>query len=382
MKNLVYLSILFCFVCWLGGCDPKPAIEPSGKTIKIGIIAPFSGPVLAYGTEGLKGVQVAMQLQPYLDNGDGIELVVEDDKNEPALTVRLLKKLVKEVKVSAIITFSSTSPVLAMAKVADDYKTPVLAAVATHPDITKDNGFISQLVFDDNFQGIVAALFVRDDLLIDTVAVFNNPTSVYSSHLAAEFERKFKSIGGEITDTISLTEETADLSKVIKGVYDHTPELLYLPISVKDVIRVIREVRKLDWTPKMMGGDGLISTMLGQHKVDIDLVDGMLATDSFAHGMPLTPFGKRARDRYLDKYEETRTAYAALGAEGYAILLNAMNRCSDPADRGCINRQIRSTTNFQGIIGNITIGPNGKSQRALIINSIQNGRSKFLFKVY
>jgi branched-chain amino acid transport system substrate-binding protein len=82
------------------------------------------------------------------------------------------------------------------------------------------------------------------------------------------------------------------------------------------------------------------------------------------------------------KYEETRTAYAALGAEGYAILLNAMNRCSDPADRGCINRQIRSTTNFQGIIGNITIGPNGKSQRALIINSIQNGRSKFLFKVY
>ncbi|MDH3827193.1 MAG: hypothetical protein OET21_07245, partial [Desulfobacterales bacterium] len=93
MKNLVYLSILFCFVCWLGGCDQKPAIEPSGKTIKIGIIAPFSGPVLAYGTEGLKGMQVAMQLQPYLDNGNGIELVVEDDKNEPALTVRLLKKL-------------------------------------------------------------------------------------------------------------------------------------------------------------------------------------------------------------------------------------------------------------------------------------------------
>jgi ABC-type branched-subunit amino acid transport system substrate-binding protein len=101
-------------------------------------------------------MQVAMQLQPYLDNGNGIELVVEDDKNEPALTVTLLKKLVKEVGVSAIITFSSTSPVLAMAKVADDYKTPVLAAVATHPDITKDNGFINQLVFDDNFQGIVA----------------------------------------------------------------------------------------------------------------------------------------------------------------------------------------------------------------------------------
>ncbi|MGD9228053.1 MAG: ABC transporter substrate-binding protein [Desulfobacterales bacterium] len=382
MKNLVYFSILFSLVFWLDGCDQKPAIQPSGKIIKIGIIGPFSGPVLAYGTEGLKGMETARQLQPYLQNGDRVELVAEDDKNDPALTVEMLKKLVEKDRVSAIMTFSSSKPVLAMAKLADNYQTPVLAAVATHPDVTKDNTFISQLGFDDDFQGIVAALFVRDDLLVDTVAVFNNPTSVYSSHLAAEFERKFKSIGGEITDTISLTEGTNDLPEVIKGVYGQKPELLYLPISVKDVVRVVREVHKLNWKPEMMGGDGLISTMLAQHKEDIDLVDGMLATDFFAHGMPLTPFGNRARKKYRENYKETGTSYAALGAEGYAILLDAINRCSDPADRDCINRQIRSTTNFTGIIGNITIGSNGKAKRPLCINSIKRGRSKFIFKVY
>ena len=382
MKNLVYFSILICIVFWLGGCEQKPAIEPSGKTIKIGIIAPFSGSDHAKGKEGLKGMQVAMLLQPYLQNGDRIELVVEDNKDDPALTAKLLKKLVKEVKVSAIITFSSTSPVLAMAKVADEYSTPILATLATHPDITKHNGFVSQLCFDDDFQGTVAALFVRDDLLIDKVAVFSNPGSVYSSHLAAKFESKFKSIGGEITDTISLTEETGDLSKIIKNVRDNTPELLYLPISAKDLVRIIREVRKLDWKPEMMGSDGLISTMLAQHKEDIDLVDGMLATDFFAHGMPLTPFGNRARNKYRENYKETRTSYVALGAEAHAILLNAINRCSDPTDRECINKQIRSTANFTGILGRITIGPNGKVQRPLVINSIQGGRSKFIVKVY
>ena len=382
MKNLVYLLILFSLVFGLDGCDQKPAIEASGKTIKVGIIAPFSGPVLTYGKEGLEGIETIRQLQPYLQNGDRIELVVEDNKNDPALTVELLEKLVEKDRVSAIMTFSSSKPVLAMAKVSNKHKTPILAAFATHPDITKDNDFISQLAFDDDFQGTVAALFVRDDLLIDTVAVFNNPTSVYSSHLAAEFERKFKSIGGEITDTIALTEENADLSEVIKGIYDHSPELLYLPISVKDVIRVIREVRKLNWKPKMMGSDGLISTMLAQHKEEIDLVEGMLATDSFAHRMPLTLFGKRAEEMYYKMYEDPATAHVALGAEGYAILLNAMNRCSDPAARDCINRQIRSTTNFLGIIGNITIGPDGKSRRPLCISSIQGGRSKFIFKVH
>jgi branched-chain amino acid transport system substrate-binding protein len=382
MKNLVHLSILICIVFWLGGCDQKPAITPSGKTIKVGIIAPFSGSDDAKGKEGLKGMETAMQLQPYFQNGDRIELVAENDKDDPALTVKLLKKLVKEVKVSAIITFSSTSPVLAMAKVADEYRTPILAALATHPDTTKHNGYISQLCFDDDFQGALAAVFVRDDLLIDKVAVFSNPGSVYSSHLAAKFESKFKSIRGEITDTISLTEETADLSKIIKRVYDHTPELLYLPISAKDLLRIVREVRKLHWKPKMMGSDGLISTMLAEHNNEIDLVDGMLATDFFAHGMPLTPFWKRVRDKYFKTYEGTATTYASLGAEGYAILLNAMNQCNDPTDRECINNHIRSTTNFKGIIGNITIGPNGKAQRPLCINSLQNGRSKFIFKVY
>jgi branched-chain amino acid transport system substrate-binding protein len=72
----------------------------------------------------------------------------------------------------------------------------------------------------------------------------------------------------------------------------------------------------------------------------------------------------------------------ALGAEAHAILLNAINRCSDPTDRECINKQIRSTANFTGILGRITIGPNGKVQRPLVINSIQGGRSKFIVKVY
>ena len=382
MKNSVPNLILICIVLWLGGCDQKSAITPSGKTIKIGIIAPFSGPVHSYGKQGLKGIEIAMQLQPYLQNGDRIELVVADDKNEEALTVNLLEKLVVKDKVSAIITFSSSKPALAMAEVADEYKTPILAAIATHPDITKDNDFMNQLCFDDDFQGTVAALFVRDDLLIDSVAVFNNPDSAYSSHLSAEFERKFKSIGGEITDTISLTKETGDLSQIIRDVYHHNPELLYLPVGVEDVIRIIRHVRQLNWGPKIMGSDGLISTMLAQHNNEIDLLDGMLATDFFAHGMPLTSYGKRARDKYFKTYEGTVTTYAALGAEGYAILLNAKNQCNDPTDRECINNHIRSTTNFKGIIGNITIGPNGKAQRPLCINSLQNGRSKFIFKVY
>ena len=267
-----------------------------------------------------------------------------------------------------------------MAKFADDYQTPILAALATHPDITKNNGFISQLCFDDNTQGKVAALFVRDELLIDKVAVFNDPGDRYSRYLAAKFKEKFVSIGGEITDTVSMTEVNDDLSKTIQSVYVRNPELLYLPLFVSDVLRIIKEVRKLGWNPLLMGSDGLISNMLAAHKEDLDFVEGMMAVDVFAHGIPLTSFGKKAKEEYGGR--DRPSIFAGLGAEGYAVLLNAINPCSDSADRTCINQQIRSTNNFQGLAGNITIGPDGKARRSLCINSIQGGRSRFIVKVY
>ena len=386
MKNLIHLSILIFFVFWIDGCDQKAVTVPSGKTIKIGFIGPLNGADDVKGKEGLRGVQFAMQMWPYLQNSDRIELVTADDRNDPALTVQSLRNLVEKNELSAIISFSTSDPVLAMAKVADGYKTPILAAIATHPDITGQSDFISQLCFDDRFQGTTAALFVRDELLIDKVAVFSNPRNAYSSDLAARFESKFRSIGGEITDWIRLTEEPPDLPKTIKRVHGHMPELLYLPIGAKDVLRVIREVRSLRWKPQMMGSDGLISTMLAQHKAEIGLVNGMLAIDFFAHGMTLTDFGEKVKDAYHDMYKgEQRaasTTYSALGVEGYALLIDAINRCNDPTDRACINQQIRSTNNFSGITGNITIGADGKAQRPLCINSIQNGLSEFIVKVY
>lgn len=378
MKNSIHLFVLIIPVFWLAACEQKPAVEPSGKTIKIGIIAPFSGSHHATGKEGLAGMETARQLQPYLQNGGRIEWVVEDDGNDPALTIQALEKLAEKDKVAAIITFSSSNSVLAMAKVADDYQTPLLAALATNPAVTIGQGFISQLCFDDDFQGTVAALFVRDELLIDKVAVFSDPDDSYSRYLAAKFESKFKSIGGEITDRIYFTEKAGNLFKIIESVHAKTPELFYLPVFANDVLRIIREVRKLGWEPKMMGSDGLISNMLATHKAELDLVEGMMAIDVFAHGMPLTPFGKRV----VEKHKGPRTLFAAIGAEAYALLCDALNRCSDLQDRQCINHQLRSTNNFTGITGKISIGPDGKAHRPLCIDSIQNGLSKFIVKVY
>jgi len=43
---------------------------------------------------------------------------------------------------------------------------------------------------------------------------------------------------------------------------------------------------------------------------------------------------------------------------------------------------IRSTLDFEGIMGKISIGPNGKAARPLFINAIYGGKMKYIVKVY
>ena len=378
MKRNLLISLPMAAVIWLYGCEQKPAVQPSGKTIKIGIIAPFTGADRAKGDEGLKGIKTGIQLTPYLQNGDAIELVVEDDRGDPEQSLKALKKLAEVDKVSAILTLSSSGPVLAMASIANGYKTPILALIATHPNVTRNNHFVSQFSFDGDFQGAVAALYVRDELLIDRVAVFINPESTYSSHLGDKFARKFESIGGQITDTVFLSRDADDYESLLKHVRTKNPEMLYLPIEAGNVIGIIKEVKKMSWAPQIMGSDGLLSTVLAKYKEKSRLLDGLLATDLYSYEASLTSYGKRVTSLYKGK----PTTYTALGVEGYAFLVDAMNRCNTPGDRSCINNMIRSTHDFRGIMGKISIGPNGKATRPLYINAIHGSKMKYIVKVY
>ncbi len=369
------LAVMFV---WPGGCDRRPVIQPSGKTVKIGVIAPFTGTDRAKGKEGLKGIEAAMRVDPYLQNGDAIDLITLDDRDDPQQSLKALEKLVEKERVSAILTFSSSGPVLKMAAVADLYKAPILALVATHPDITRRNRFVSQLPFDDDFQGVVAALYVHDELLVDRAAVFTDPESAYSTHLGTTFEKKFESIGGRVTGRVFLAGDVQDLEGTLQRVRAGKPELLYLPVKALEVIRIIKKAGEMGWRPRMMGSDGLLSTVLTRYRKDARLLDGLLATDLYSYGEPLTAYGEKVQSAYRGE----PTSYAVMGIEGYALLLDAMNRCGHPGDRACINEQIRATRNFTGVLGRISIGPDGRAHRPLYINAIHNGHMRYIAKVY
>ena len=380
MRPLLIKVFLLVFI--ISGCEQKPLVTPSGTKIKLGIIATLSGPQQNKGKEGLVGIKTGMQIHPYLNNGDKIELVIEDGHNTPSHSIEALKKLTKEDKVTAILAFSNSESALALARIAHRYKTPILTVTATNPDITKDKTWISQLSYDDNFQGTAAALYVRDELLLDKVAVISNSDDPYSSHLASVFVREFLAASGEITGNIFMSDENADYFNQLKAIQKHQPELIYLPINTEHVLEVSKAIKELSWQPILMGSDGLFSNVLTKNANELKLLEGMLASELFSLDMPLSDYGQQAKELYYSMgHKHAANSYSVLGIEAFALMTDVMNRCSDPSDKNCVNAMIRSTNNFMGIQGKISIDVKGKAQRPLFINRIRNGKIKFVVKV-
>ncbi len=386
MKKIIFLAALLCAIMLLiSGCEQKESITPSGKTIKIGIIGPMSGKFLAQGVNGVEGIKAAMKVQPLLHNGDALELVIEDDGDEPTQTISALRKLAEIEKVAAILCFSDSASVLAMEPFVDRYKIPVVAILATHPEVAKHSEYTTQLCFDDIFQGSVAALFVRDELLIERVAIMDNPDNPYSIRLAAEFRRKFESTGGQITAIVNVSDGVDDVPAIMESLKIKKTQLVYMPIKAESLIKLVKAIRKIHWHPKLMSSDGLLATVLSRFQGDVHLLEGLMATEFFGErklDSLKTDYERELLRAYDSLFDHPPTSYSGLGAEAYAVLCDAFNRSRDLGDRSEINNKLKQTKDFPGISGRISITASGKSQRTLYVDSIKNGSLKVLVKVY
>lgn len=345
------------------------------KEIKVGAVMPMSGPIAAYGQVTNLGLQLAHKMQPTLKNGDTIKLVLLDNKGDKVETANATTRLISSDKVVAILgalTSTNTAQVIA---IADKKKIPVIASVATNDKLTARRTYANRVCFTDSFQGEVVANYAMSQGH-KTAVVIIDQAQVYSLGLSKAFQKAFKKAGGKIVKKIKVTSGDKDFKAVVSQIKKINPDFMFLPLYHPEASMIARQSKQLGLTKPMFSGDGVANQTF------IDLggksVEGYMFTDFFDYSNPPS---KKSADFVAFHEKETGKAelnsFTALGADTYNILIDAMNRCEDPTNSVCINKEIKSTKNFVGVSGTISIDKNGDATRSAVIKQIKNGKAGY-----
>ena len=158
--------------------------------VKIGVVLPASGAVGGFGELGKRGIDLAYKAQSKTKNGEEIKIIFIDNKSDKIESANAMQKLVSSDKVSVVIGPMISTNALAMTKIADDSKTPLIAPVATNDRVTKGKNFVSRVSFADSFQGLIAANLAFKDLGAKKAAILFDNSSDYSIGLTRAFRNQ------------------------------------------------------------------------------------------------------------------------------------------------------------------------------------------------
>ncbi|MEA1915421.1 MAG: ABC transporter substrate-binding protein [Campylobacterota bacterium] len=348
------------------------------KEVKIGVVMPMSGPIGGFGQHAVKGLNFANELTPTLKNGDTLKLVLLDNKSDKIEAANAATKLISSDKVTAIIGALTSTNTMALTKIAEDGKTPVVAPVATNPLVTKRRAFTSRVCFNDNFQGSVAANFAFNDLKLKSAVVITDVKNDYSIGISSVFKRAYKKMGGTIAKVVKINQGDTDFKAMLSNIKTLKPELIFIPFYSAEVALIAKQAKQLGINAKFLGTDGMAGDKVF-FEVGKDAVEGFYGTNLFSSDAPKTTDASKDFDtKFRAKFNEAPHPFGVLSAEAYNVIVAAMNGCKDPSDSICVNKNIRATKDFQGVSGVISLDEKGDAVRSAVIETIKDGKSVYL----
>jgi branched-chain amino acid transport system substrate-binding protein len=112
-----------CAVAAIAAFAAAPAVVAQQKTIKIGFVSTFSGPVAAIGNDMRNSFELGLDHHGRKLGGLPVEVIYEDDQIKPEVGVQKTQKLIESDKVDFVVGYIWSNVLLASLKPLVDSKT-------------------------------------------------------------------------------------------------------------------------------------------------------------------------------------------------------------------------------------------------------------------
>ncbi len=229
--------------------------------ITIGLIAPLTGPVAAYGDQVKQGAQAAVdtinEKGGILD--EKIVLKLTDDAGDPKQGVSAANLLVGE-GVRYVVGPVTSGVAIPASNVFADNGILMVTPTATAPDLTS-HGLTNVLrtCGRDDQQAEVAAAYVLKHMKDKRIAVIDDK-GTYGKGLAEAFKKAINSGGLQEVQQNSLTPGEKDLSALIARLNADNIDIIYFGGYPPEGGLLARQLKDGGVNALIIGGEGLSNT--------------------------------------------------------------------------------------------------------------------------
>lgn len=299
--------------------DGAGAAQGEDEPFQIGLSGALTGGDAILGQTQQEGVQLAVREINAAGGilGRQVELIIEDEANDPARMAEIAQRFITRGNVDAILGGTNDGTAQVLSEAAEGAGVPLLIPFANGDQITEGAEWTFQVdtatsVFVERYAGCAAQVYDNVGIIYDDNAFGQSSRDFALEVLEAE------GVSAEVTPIPdNATDYTAQLSRFQEaGV-----EVLLAPVSGTNAAQLRRDMIRLDWEVPIYGPNSLAF----QSMIEIggDVVEGSpIFLDLIDEDKPAV---EEFQSAFEDAYGKRATSgFELLGYDAMRILAHAL----------------------------------------------------------
>lgn len=336
----------------LGVCTllAMPAAGWAQDVVKIGLAASLTGAYAPYAE--VEGARCMADKLNAAGEGPTIELLIEDTRSDPQLSVTIAQKFLDEgAQVITGIPFPDS--LIPLSQLALPYNVTVFSTPNTQVEmqIAGFENFLAGAV-PDPVNGAATAKAAYEAGARHALLMTSADAGSWSEMLPKWFGESFEHYGGEVVGTLTYSFGTTDWSPQIAQIkaISPPPDAIHISAMLPDVGILIRQLRANGYDGWIIGSDGFDDPSLEGTVADPAALDKVIFATHGATGMGTSI------DAFLDECKaggfKVQGIFDALGAD-MILEVHAAASAAGSVDPGAIRQALRAEGGNPGVTAEV-----------------------------
>jgi branched-chain amino acid transport system substrate-binding protein len=336
--------------------------QAQDMVVRIGHVAPVSGPQAHYGKDNENGVRMAIEVLNSQNITIGgkkarFEIVAEDDAADPKQGTAAAQKLC-DSKVAGVVGHLNSGTTIPASKVYNDCGIPHLTGAATNPNLTKPGYKTTfRIIANDNALGAGLANHAAGVLKLKRVAIIDDRTA-YGQGVAEVFKKTAQSKGMQVVDEQFTTDKATDFMSILTAIKAKNPDAIFYGGMDPQAGPMLRQMEQLGMANvRYFGGDGICTAEIAKLAAGAKTLNNVICAEGGA-SLDKMPGGKEWKAKYDAKYPGQFQVYSPYTYDATMLLVDAMKRANS-IDPKVYTPQL-AKSNFKGVTSVIAFEANGE----------------------